>query len=78
MNISALKREAPCIGVTLIKNPHYVHMYNFILLFLDREEKQQPSTGLAKLMHETTSNYREKLGDASFSLDPAKCLCKSQ
>lgn len=77
LNISALKREAPCIGVALIKNPYYVHKYNFILLFPVREEKQQPSTGLAKLVHETTSNYRDKLGNAIFSVDHAKCLCRS-
>lgn len=30
LNILALKREAPCIGVALIKNPRYVQKYNFI------------------------------------------------
>lgn len=56
LTILALKTEAPCIGVALIKNPQYVQKYNFILLFPDREEKQQLSTGLAKLVHETMSN----------------------
>lgn len=56
LTILALKTEAPYIGVALIKNPQYVQKYNFILLFPDREEKQQLSTGLAKLVHETMSN----------------------
>lgn len=59
LTILALKTEedrSSRIGVALIKNPHYVQKYNFILLFPDREEKQQLSTGLAKLVHETMSN----------------------
>ena len=55
-DLSALKRQAACIGVALIKNPSVVSRRMVLYFIPGREEKQQPSTGLAKLVQETTSN----------------------
>lgn len=78
LDLSALKKEAACSGVALIKNPSVVCRRMILYFTPDREEKQQPSTGLAKLVHETTSIWRGKLGDATCPLDPVKCLWRSQ
>lgn len=55
-DLSALKREAACTGAALIKNTSVVSRRMILYFIPDKEEKQQPSIGLAKLVHETTSN----------------------
>lgn len=55
-DLLVLKRKAACIGVALIKNPSVVSRGMTLYFIPDREEKQQPSTGLAKLVREKSSN----------------------